>query len=257
LVSALVIAIGYHTRKIFPYTIFARRDIKHTENPATISILSSNVLKDNTNYQALQDTVLRLEPDLLLLIEYTPEWQANSQWLHEHYSHNVECAYENGFGFAFFSKYELTADQLRFLVCEDIPSIHTQVTLPDGQNIRVIGVHPTPPVPWAEGTAWDKDQETMSLAELAKEEDAPTIVAGDFNDTSWSIVMQRFKKESGLLDPRIGRGFFNTFHADHPLISYPIDHIFVSNHFQLNDFRRIKIEGTDHFALFATLHLPE
>ena len=51
---------------------------------------------------------------------------------------------------------------------------------------------------------------------------------------------------------------FNTFHAGHWYLRWPLDHIFHSRHFTLHHVERLRPFGSDHFALLTDLALePE
>ena len=81
----------------------------------------------------------------------------------------------------------------------------------------------------------------------------PVVVTGDLNDVAWSRNNYLFQNISGLLDPRVGRGFYHTFHAKIPFLRFPLDHLFHSNHFRLVEFRRLGYFGSDHFPVFVKL----
>ena len=85
--------------------------------------------------------------------------------------------------------------------------------------------------------------------------EGPIVVAGDLNDVAWSPTTRKFKKISGLLDPREGRGFFNTFHAKYPLVKWPLDHVFHSEHFALVNIEKLESIGSDHYPLYTELAL--
>ncbi|MFD2432733.1 hypothetical protein ACFSO9_03760 [Mesonia maritima] len=58
-----------------------------------------------------------------------------------------------------------------------------------------------------------------------------------------------------MLDPRIGRGFFSTYNANNFLLRWPLDHMFSSEHFGLNEIERLKDIGSDHFPIYAKFNL--
>ncbi len=65
-----------------------------------------------------------------------------------------------------------------------------------------------------------------------------------------------FREISGMLDPRVGRGLFNTFHAGIPLLRWPLDHIFHSADFRLVRLERLPAIKSDHFPVFGEWILP-
>jgi hypothetical protein len=58
-------------------------------------------------------------------------------------------------------------------------------------------------------------------------------------------------------DPRVGRGFYPTFNANYPLLRWPLDHLFVSPHWEVIDIERISDIGSDHFPIAFKLCLTE
>ena len=93
----------------------------------------------------------------------------------------------------------------------------------------------------------------MKVALMVKEEKVPVIVLGDLNDVAWSHVTELFRKTSGLLDPRRGRGFYSTFSANHWYMRFPLDYVFCSSHFGLVNMKRLKHNGSDHFPMYMHL----
>ena len=153
-----------------------------------------------------------------------------------------------------YSKLKLEETEIRYLVKDDIPSIHGFVRLDDNSKIRIHCMHPRPPSPSEADTSTNRDAELLMLGRDVREQDDSVLVFGDLNDVAWSRTTRLFQQMSGLMDPRIGRGFFNTFHADYRFFRWPLDHVFHSNDFTLIDIAREKHIGSDHFPMYIKLN---
>jgi endonuclease/exonuclease/phosphatase (EEP) superfamily protein YafD len=231
----------------------ARRGHEYETN---ISLLIFNVLMENENYDCALKMILRYDADIVLLAEPDAKWAENLAPLKEKYEYTVFCPLDNRYGMMLYSRLPLHDTELQFLIQADIPSIHTQVRLPTGRDIALHGVHPRPPMPGENTRSTERDGELLLVGKAIRESDLPCIVAGDLNDVAWSRTTQLFKRISGLLDPRVGRGFYNTFHAHYPFLRVPLDHVFHSPHFRLASLERVDDAcGSDHFPVYICLSL--
>ena len=93
----------------------------------------------------------------------------------------------------------------------------------------------------------------LIVGDQIKDLDESCIVMGDLNDVAWSRTTRLFQRISGLLDPRVGRHYINTFHADYPLLRWSLDHVFHSTDFALVDMQRLAHIGSDHFPVYVVL----
>ena len=80
---------------------------------------------------------------------------------------------------------------------------------------------------------------------------------GDLNDVGWSRTSRLFRKVAGMSDPRTGRGFYPTFNANYPLLRWPLDHMFVSPHFELIGMAVLPDIGSDHLPIHFEVCLKE
>jgi endonuclease/exonuclease/phosphatase (EEP) superfamily protein YafD len=153
----------------------------------------------------------------------------------------------------FYSRLKIRSHKINFLVQPDIPSFEIIVELPAGIPISIFTAHPQPPSPTENEKSTERDAELMLMAKKVKDKGDPTLVMGDLNDVAWSHTTRLFKRISGLLDPRIGRGLFNTFHAKVPLFRFPLDHLFSSYHFTLVKMMRLPFCNSDHYPMYIEL----
>ncbi|MGC1242690.1 MAG: endonuclease/exonuclease/phosphatase family protein [Chryseosolibacter sp.] len=244
--------------QIFPYTVLAKHQMKGKktrEEGKYFKLLVSNVFQDNRKAARCLERIKKHNPDIILLVETDAWWKSQLDGLEKDYPHRVSKPLENTYGMLLFSKFELIDPQVKYLIEEGIPSIHTRVKLPSGDIFFLYCLHPTPPVPQENPRSTERDAELLTIAKEAKACMHPVIVAGDLNDVAWSYTTELFMKVSGLLDPRRGRGFFNTFHAHYWFLRWPLDHIFCSEHFQLISLKRLPALGSDHFPILVELGL--
>ncbi|MBM1310098.1 endonuclease/exonuclease/phosphatase family protein [Sulfitobacter mediterraneus] len=219
-----------------------------------ISLLAANVKQSNRAYDRLIALVQQKTPDILMAIEVDEEWIAALRGaLGGMFPHWVEVPLGNSYGLCLMSRLPLAETEVRELVTEGVPSIRTKVTLPDGQQTRLYVVHPEPPI--ISHDTKGRDSEIALIGLEAAEDLLPAIVTGDLNDVAWSTTTRRFQRLSGLLDPRVGRGFYNTFSATMPWMRWPLDHLFHDARFRLIEMARLDKIGSDHFPMWFVLAL--
>jgi endonuclease/exonuclease/phosphatase (EEP) superfamily protein YafD len=254
--AALAAAIAYQLALILPYTRLWPRQglsINGARGERSVRLVVVNVLMTNREFEGLAATLEETEPDLLLALETDAWWvQRLSEMLPGH-EFRVLHPLDNTYGMALFSRLELLHPEVRFLLKEGIPSIRTRVRLPSGEDILLIGVHPEPPAPSEADTSLPRDAELVMVGREIAKEAKPVIVAGDLNDVAWSHTSRLFRRLSRLVDPRVGRGFYNSFHAACWWMRWPLDHVFYSPDFLLRDLCRLPAFGSDHFPILIEL----
>ncbi len=218
-----------------------------------LRLLTANVLTPNRQAQRFLELVGENAPDLVITLESDAWWQAQLDTLERDFPHSVKVPQDNLYGMHLYSRLPLADTEVAFLVEKGVPSIHTSVQLSDSVRLRLHVLHPAPPSPTENEESTERDAELVVVAQSVAGESGPVVVTGDLNDVAWSATTRLFRKISGLLDPRVGRGMFNTFHADYPLLRWPLDHLFHSEHFTVSELRRLPAFGSDHFALLVEL----
>ena len=254
LVGSLIVQ-GY---RIYPYTVFASKESlpSNTDDPErTFSILAANVLMKNRNDTQLLTLINKYNPDLILLTEANHWWERAMKSLETQYTFTIKKPLENTYGMLLYSRISLIDTEMKFLVEDDVPSFHTTLRITSGETVDFYGLHPRPPR--IAQDVHERDAELLIVGRSIAQRLRPAIVAGDLNDVAWSHSTRLFLRRSGLVDPRIGRGFFNTFPAQLPFFRFPMDHIFHSEHMRLQRLQVLKSFGSDHYPIFAALSFED
>lgn len=260
LLAATGAVIAWQLYRIRTFTPLRRPTVKRVrdeerDDDQRITLLISNVRMENEQHDRLLDMVRRVDPDVLLAVEIDDRWNAAIEPLAKRFPYAIRHPRNNWYGMVLLSKLELVEPRIDFLVQDDIPSIHTRIRLRSGVEVTLHGLHPRPPEPIRDESSAARDAELVVVGRAIGDDDdhGPTIVAGDLNDVAWSPTSELFVRLSGLLDPRAGRGLFNTYNANNPLFRYPLDHVFHSNHFELVRIERMPSIGSDHFPMLIEL----
>ncbi len=261
LAGLLAITVLIEVWFIFPFTPLAPRTVRDALAPAperTLRVVAANVLMKNRDAAALLAILRERDPDIILLSEPDTWWIEQCRPLEASHRFTVLQPQANTYGMALYSRFELIAPEVLFRVEPDVPSIRAGVRLPGGALVELHAVHPRPPgidPPGADErqSSAPRDAELILVAREIGERGVPALVIGDFNDVAWSHTTRLFQRVGSLLDPRAGRGLFNTYHARYPLLRYPLDHVFHTRHFNLAGLERLPKFGSDHFPMFAAL----
>jgi endonuclease/exonuclease/phosphatase (EEP) superfamily protein YafD len=220
----------------------------------SIELLNANVLLDNHRFGELIALVERTDPDVVLLLEPGLDWERAIRPLHSRYSFRIGEPVPNSYGMILLSRLPMEA-QLLHRMQPGVPSIRARLRWSGGEAIDLHGVHPEPPV--VGDDSGERDAELVAVGREVRASGRATLVLGDLNDVAWSRTSRLFLDVSGMNDPRVGRGLYPTFNARYPLLRWPLDHMFVTPHFGLQQLDRLDAIGSDHFPILYRVCLTQ
>ncbi|WIJ24964.1 endonuclease/exonuclease/phosphatase family protein [Devosia sp. RR2S18] len=252
-------ALGYHGSELYPYSsLVAHQAVEFDSCPSDslVSVMIANVQEGNERSEEFLHMVGEIDPDVLLVMETDQWWDQQLSEIDEQFTGRVQHIPQNegDFGMHLFSKLELVSPEFRFFFDAYTPTLFSGIRLRNGETFDFVGVHPRPPIPPSQSTAY-RDGHLLKAALEARSSALPTIVAGDTNSVPWEDVTRRMMRIGELLDPRIGRGLYPTFGAKNPVISWPLDHILFQEDFGLESFEVLPEFGSDHYPVLARLCL--
>jgi endonuclease/exonuclease/phosphatase (EEP) superfamily protein YafD len=216
----------------------------------TIKILSANVLYRNHSAQRLLEIVREESPDIVLLVEYTPEWAAQVGELRAAYPYHLEGPLKNPWGIALFSRFPF--DSSKAIPVGPSYGVQASVRTPDGP-LMVIGTHLASPM--TPSRAATRDSQLDSLATRVGRVTGPIVVVGDLNITPYSPLFQDWLARTDLTDTRRGRTLSPSWPVQLPMLGVPIDHCAVGHGVMIVGHRRLPAFGSDHYPILAELAL--
>jgi endonuclease/exonuclease/phosphatase (EEP) superfamily protein YafD len=234
------------------WTLWPYLSIAETQTPVLpkLGIVSVNVFSGNQTPQKVLDYVEQIDPDLVVALEVTPDWEERLSALDEKFPHQMVQSRPGNFGIAIYSRLPLISSRFAPL-SEENSAIVARVEI-DGSPVTIIAAHPCPP-----GGSRNTRLRNIQLAELARlaaAPEGPVVLAGDLNVTPFSPAFQTLLDDGGLSDPRLRTGLKPTWPAGRRILQIPIDHCLVGN----GASARIGVGpdiGSDHLPVCAKIWL--
>ena len=218
-----------------------------------LKVLSANVYHGKAYPVALVALVDRLQPDLLSIQELNPSLLAQLRRLGigRRLPESIVFTQRGVTGAGLLSRYPLSP----------LPGfgrlgprlLHGELTLPGGERLRLVDVHPFTP---AGSRAAEWAGELTSLPSAGR--GTPWLLVGDFNATldhaELRHVIERGYRDAGDVT---GNGLIPTWPNDRaypPLIT--IDHVLADRRLGISGYGVEDVPGTDHRAIWAELFRP-
>lgn len=192
-----------------------------------VRAMSINVHYLNRNYAGVLELVRRDRPDVLLLLEVTPEFAKGMSPLDSEYPFSRALPRYDAAGLALFSRLPIEQFDIRGRAEIGLPTFVAEIALPTGL-LTLIGTHPASP--GSADHAAMRNRQLTAIARWAREAPNPVMVLGDLNTTSWSPYFADLISDGELRDTRRGFGVQSTWPSAVPLLfRIPIDHCLVSS----------------------------
>jgi len=221
-----------------------------TENSgSSLSILSMNLLASNTNYSEALELIREKDPDIIILLELSPQWNLEIEKLYTSYPFQLMHPQTNNFGIGILSRIPLMA-KVSNLGKGFPPSIFGKLQV-NGHPLSLLATHPVPPV------SQEKFKfRNMQLEEISRLSNAQTgnfILVGDLNTSSFSSHFQNLIKKGDLKDSRNGWGIATSWPSDLFILRTTLDHILYKGEMQVITRTTEKNIGSDHLPVYMQI----
>ena len=244
-------AAATHAIVLWPYRPGHGELLGECADENRVSVMVVNVLAKNRVAEPLIRLVERVNPDLFLAMETDEWWDEALAPIASFMPHTLSEIQNGFFGLHLFSRLPLHDTEVRFLAGQDTPSLHADLPLGDGSEVRFVGMHPRPPQPFQ--SSKPRDAQLFAAGLAMRDEEGAYVVAGDLNATPWEDATERLKRIARLVDPRYGFGYVATYNAHSWWQRWPIDQVLHSPELVPVSVERLPDVGSDHFPYQVTL----
>lgn len=206
------------------------------------SVLTYNIYKNNKNFDGIVKSIKDANADIIFIIEIVKENEDVLKSIELLYPYKSKCAGWTTCRHLVFSRFPIKDSKFDY----DNNIVQANITLPTGE-VTVVGAHLTR-FPHTRVQLEQAQQLSKALEKLPK----PLIVAGDFNATPFSRIVDIIISQNNLT--RLTST--PTWPATIGFPQLAIDHIFVSSGIEkLSGPYAGDAGGSDHLPVFVTLRL--
>ncbi len=198
LIVLILILIIWNSWFIIP--LYIQDKIVFERSGETLSVLSINLLASNTNYSEAIQLIREKDPDVLLLLELSPQWETQLQELYPLFPFRQLFPQNNNFGIGMLSKLPMISE-ITYLGKDFSPSILGETQI-NGAFVSILATHPVPPV--GRDRFEFRNEQLEEIAKLSNRDNGNLIIAGDLNISSYSRHFQNLIETGNLKDSRKG-----------------------------------------------------
>jgi endonuclease/exonuclease/phosphatase (EEP) superfamily protein YafD len=208
------------------------------ERSDVLRVMSFNICGNNTDTLAIVRSIRAVNPDLVMLVEVSPEMM-------EQITASLENEFPDRFrspggGLGILSKLPLKSAQGENFAGSEATNLVASIEYHQ-REIKVIGTHPM--VPKGLDLFNYRNQHLQAIGNYVKGTKDSIILLGDFNLTPWSPYYRQLVQTTSLHDTSMGFGILPTWTRSStcaelpnwliPILNIPIDHIFVTRDLQV------------------------
>ncbi len=241
----ILFLIIWNTWFIFPLYIQNKELLE--KSGGSLSMLSINLLASNTNHSEAVQLITDKDPDIVIFLELSPQWNTQLQQLYPRFSFRQMIPQNDNFGIGIMSKIPMISE-VTILGKDFPPSIHGEIQI-NGKIVSILATHPVPPVGREQFEL--RNEQLSEVAKLSASEPGNFILAGDLNTSSYSSHFQNLKKNGNLKDSRTGFGINSTWPTNIYVMRTTLDHILYKGEMKIFTISTEKSIGSDHLPVYV------
>ena len=211
-----------------------------------LKVASFNTLYGNPRAEAVEAEILRIDADVITLVEMGPNKRRILEAVKQRYPYQATCFAIDFCNLVVLSKFPIVETDAQAL-WDGAPYIRAKLG-PDAGGLTVFGVHT---IRFPHSRAQFK--QVNAMADLIERTSGQKLVMGDFNATPFSRIISVLESRANL---RRLSGL-PSWPSQAALPQLAIDHIFISPGIKLAEGQSIgEPAGSDHYPVIARIAVP-